>query len=678
MLRFSTILFCLLCSATALRAEAPITTLAEVKALAPETCRQSRPVRLEATVTYPDPGGGGWFLHDGRSGIYLHPSLTNETLTPIHFGERFLVEAVTGPGYFLPDLYCTRLTPLPAADLPTPVLVTEENLFSPDLDCQWVQLTNVTLVKIEVRATNRIDLTLKFAGWTIPAFMSGNLSAELDRLLYRPMTLTAVGAETFNRQRQLTGRLFFVPDISCFHLQAEARAGDPAKPLLAHHLLRCDTSPQTLVRLRGIVTHATRDELFLRDKSGSVRVLKPDEQTYQPGDEVEAEGYAAIAPYRPVLCARQIQRLANRREPAPVLWRKEITDLSFLQSELVQLRAEFLYYRAERDVLVLHCRTPRNYFDAFLAKTNRIPADWEHGSQVDLVGIVQVTASHSRPSLEDPDGFQLTLRSAADMKLIQRPFWWTSRGVKLGIVIALLLVAVCGLWIVLLRRQVRVQTGQILQQVEREATLEERQRIARDLHDTVQQQMTGLAIQLDNVVDRLDRKPELVRSTLNLARFMARHCREETGNAIRNLRCVTLETQGLEAALQEKLPTLTAEGSAQLQFALAEKPVRFEAVAETYFLRIAQEAVANAVRHAQANTITVATQYTAAAVTLSIQDDGCGFDPQASPAPGHFGLSGLHERADKINAALTVDSAPGKGTTVRVVLELGRAAKSAL
>ena len=661
-------------------AQTPLTSLAAVKALPLEECRRKLPVQIEATVTYPDPEGGGWFIHDGKTGIFLHSGETHDATNAIHFGDRLLVNGWTGLGGYQPDLYLNSLKRLSPGGFPEPVGVTEQNLFTPDLDCQWVLLTNARIIKFETREKKRIDLTFELAGWTLPAFMpwSDTAAAEVPKLLYRHVTIMAVGAETFNRQRQFTGRLFFVPGIDCIHPQTETEGATPPQLLKAHHLLRRETSTETPVRVRGVVTHATKTELFLRDSDGSIRVLDQGDQRFQPGDEVEVEGLAAIAPYRPSLCARQIRLLGKKPPPQPVFWRKEITDLSFLHAELVQVQAKYLFCDEQRAGRVLHCRSEKYFFDAFLPETDALPIDLAPGSGVELTGIFQVTASHSRPSLEEPDGFNLTLRSPADLVIVSSPSWWTARRLLLGLVGALLLVLLAGLWIRLLRRQVQAQTRQLTDQVEREATLNERQRIARDLHDTVQQQMTGLAIQLDNVVDRLDRKPELVRSTLNLARSMARHCREETGNAIRNLRCVTLETKGLEAALREKLPALTAEGSAQLQFALAEKPVRFEAVAETYFLRIAQEAVANAVRHAQAKTIIVATQYAAATVALSIQDDGCGFDPQANPAPGHFGLSGLHERADKINAALTVDSAPDKGTTVRVVLELGRAAKSAL
>ena len=658
-------------------AQQPLTSVEAFKTLSPEECRNRIPVQIEVTVTYPDPRGRGCFIHDGKTGTYLAAVKTMDTNDPIHFGDRLLINAFTDVGGYLPHLYYQSHKRLPAVGLPDPVLVTDQNLFSPALDCQWVRIQNALIVKIETREKWRLDFTLEIYGWTIPAYMAKSeaSSAEATKLLYRHVSLEAVSGETFNRQRQMTGRIFFIP-LHHLHPLPEPDAGVQPQLETSHHLLRCDTSVETPVRVHGVITHFTKENLFLRDKSGSLRVLAPGESEFHPGDEVEVDGVAAIAPFRPNLRARQIRLLSKNSSPLPVIWRKEIKDLSALQSELVQIQAEYLFCQDRREGKVLHCRTSAHFFDALLSISNSLPEDLTPGSRVQLTGIVQLTASYILPGPEEPDGFNLTLRTPADLVILSNPTWWTTRRLLIGMVLTVVLTLLASLWIVMLRRQVQAQTRQLTNQVEREATLNERQRIARDLHDTVQQQMTGLAIQLDNVVDRLDRKPELVRPTLNLARSMARYCREETGNAIRNLRCVTLETQGLEAALQEKLPSLTSEGSARLVFALAEKPVRFEAVAETYFLRIAQEAVSNAARHAQAKEITVSTLYSTTTVTLRIQDDGCGFDPQISSPLGHFGLSGMHERADKMNATLSLKSAPGKGTTVCVSVGLDGTTKS--
>ena len=91
-------------------------------------------------------------------------------------------------------------------------------------------------------------------------------------------------------------------------------------------------------------------------------------------------------------------------------------------------------------------------------------------------------------------------------------------------------------------------------------------------------------------------------------------------------------------------------------------------MAENHLLRLAQEGVANAAKHAAASNIAVDLYYTPDNVTLTIRDDGCGFDPSAPVPDGHFGLRSLRERANKLQAAIAIESAPGKGTMIRVVV----------
>ena len=114
---------------------------------------------------------------------------------------------------------------------------------------------------------------------------------------------------------------------------------------------------------------------------------------------------------------------------------------------------------------------------------------------------------------------------------------------------------------------------------------------------------------------------------------------------------------------------MTACG-ADFQMHSSGEPLPLAGIAETHLLRIAQEGVANAAHHAAARTISVDLDYTPEAVTLSIRDDGCGFDSTVPSMDGHFGLCGILERANKLQAACEIQSAPGKGTIIRVVVPL--------
>jgi signal transduction histidine kinase len=220
----------------------------------------------------------------------------------------------------------------------------------------------------------------------------------------------------------------------------------------------------------------------------------------------------------------------------------------------------------------------------------------------------------------------------------------------------------------MLRKRVVAQTEIIGAQLQRDAILGERQRLARDFHDTLEQELTGIAIQLDNVDGRFEPSPGKAREALQLARQMLRYCREEVRTSISDLRCVLLEHGGLESALREALPPLVTASNTAFTFNVSGTPFRIDSAVENHLLRMAREAVTNAVRHSSATHIDVELAFTPQSVRLSVNDDGQGFDATLRPPRGHFGLQGMHERAKKIGAALQIESTPGSGTAVRVTV----------
>ena len=272
------------------------------------------------------------------------------------------------------------------------------------------------------------------------------------------------------------------------------------------------------------------------------------------------------------------------------------------------------------------------------------------------------------------DGFRLHLRNADDITILRRAPWWTLRHLlwALGFIGALALVAI--VWAALLRRRVAEQTRIIGAQIERAAVKDERQRIARELHDTIEQELAGLSVQLRNARQRLAHAPDQAGTAIELAERMLRHCRNEARTSIRDLRSVALEQRGLRGALDELLAPLAAECGARFSLEVRGTPRNLAGPVEIHLLRIAQQAVANAVQHATPREIRAQLEYADDAVTLEIRDDGRGFDPAAPPPRGHFGVVGIRERANKMHAALTIESAPGAGTTVRVVVPAGAAA----
>jgi ligand-binding sensor domain-containing protein/two-component sensor histidine kinase len=200
------------------------------------------------------------------------------------------------------------------------------------------------------------------------------------------------------------------------------------------------------------------------------------------------------------------------------------------------------------------------------------------------------------------------------------------------------------------------------------AVLAERTRIAREIHDNLAQEMSGISVQLEVVARTMPREAEAARTHLDRARQQVRHGIAEARRYVWDLRSRALENNDLPGALSETARRLTSETTIQTQVEVNGTFRPLPRLVESNLLRIGQEAVNNAVKHAQAQRIFVNLVFDARRVQLSVRDDGRGFDEQAAGNghAGHFGLIGMRERAEQIGATLSIHSSAGAGTRVVV------------
>jgi ligand-binding sensor domain-containing protein/signal transduction histidine kinase len=212
------------------------------------------------------------------------------------------------------------------------------------------------------------------------------------------------------------------------------------------------------------------------------------------------------------------------------------------------------------------------------------------------------------------------------------------------------------------------------------AVLGERTRIARELHDTLAQSLTGMAMQIEAALGSLppDRETSQARGHLQRARTMVTAGLGEVRRSIWVLRArADSGAVSLPALLQDSLGQLTSHAEARLTFSSTGSVRPLSPEAERNLLRIAHEAVTNAVRHAHAAGIEVSLHYEEGGVRLHVRDDGQGFDPEATAAEtrgDRFGLVGMAERAHVMNGELRVESRPGAGTEIECRLPYGSAA----
>src|SRR5579883_1273461 len=202
----------------------------------------------------------------------------------------------------------------------------------------------------------------------------------------------------------------------------------------------------------------------------------------------------------------------------------------------------------------------------------------------------------------------------------------------------------------------------------------ERSRIARELHDTLIQGFSGITMELQALVGKL-RSPE-ERSQLQEIVQEAAACLRETRRSVAGLRSAPEPDSGLAGSIAQAARQITETKDVRLKLKLDNSPRGLAPEFEYNLLRIASEAITNAVKHSGARNIEVALQAAPPGLKLSVSDDGCGFDNGdcRHARPGHYGIIGMKERAAQIGAEIEFDSAPGQGAKVTIVAPVARAA----
>ena len=196
------------------------------------------------------------------------------------------------------------------------------------------------------------------------------------------------------------------------------------------------------------------------------------------------------------------------------------------------------------------------------------------------------------------------------------------------------------------------------------AALEERQRLARELHDSVSQALFGIGLGAKTARTVIERDPAKAIESIEYVHALAKTGMAEMRALIFELRPESLEKEGLVQALLKQAEAVGARHGISVQPTLCDEPVASLPVKEAIY-RIAQEAMHNTVKHAQAGQIQLSLTWSEREVAMEISDDGAGFDTAAS-YPGHLGLHSMEERATRLGGTLEVGSVAGGGTRVCV------------
>jgi signal transduction histidine kinase len=217
---------------------------------------------------------------------------------------------------------------------------------------------------------------------------------------------------------------------------------------------------------------------------------------------------------------------------------------------------------------------------------------------------------------------------------------------------------------------IAIENARLHHQAENLAVMEERQRLARELHDSVTQSLYTVTLYSDAARLALSSgRLEAAKENLRELRNMAREAMIDMRLLIFELHPPILEKEGLVAALRTRLESVEARSGINTDFQV-EGERRLPVSTESELFRIAQEALNNAVKHSRATSIQVDLNFGDSSFLMCVWDNGVGFDPDAIALHGGLGFRGMNERAHRINGDLKVVSAPGEGTSLTVAVDI--------
>ncbi|HVT72183.1 MAG TPA: histidine kinase [Lacunisphaera sp.] len=697
---------------------APLTSAAAVLSLSAAQAGSRLPVVVTGVVTASESDWNGqFFIQDATGGVFVE-NLGRPGPAP---GDVVTIDGVTHPGAFAPIISSPQWRVVGRAPLPGAKSILIENLEAGVEDGVRVEISGV--VRTAHLENSRLVVDLAVGGYRLQ--VNAHLAPEVPvaSLVAARVRVRGTAATHYNESlRHLISVGVYAPQAEDFTVLEPERVSpfdEAVIPVNNVAQYQRGRAPDRRVHLRGTVTlQRYGEEVFLQDATGGIRLACAQTDHFAPGDQVEAAGFIEYENFLPLLRDAELRRLPSPRAP-PAARSAPFAELrrGLHHGELVRLRGKLLN-RSTRPVsrptvgfagfatlLLLQGEDTTFTVEREGEKEDAVLAAVPIGSVVEADGVCVLTMDATGKQLIS---LRLLLPGAASLHLLQRPSWLTPERLLAGVGLLSVGLIVLGAWLLtvasknatlknLIREREQAQralqeahdtleqkvaersaqlqvemTARKTDELQFKAVLAERTRLARDLHDTLEQTLTGIALRLDTSARVAARDPEAADRHLQLARNWLHQSQVDLRRSIWDLRSRELEQFDLAGALRRSAEQLVDGTDTRLSFRAEGAPQGLPEVVEENVLRIGQEALTNIAKHARASRIGILLQFTPAALLLRIEDNGVGFAHHAAdlPAEGHFGLRGMTERAKRLAGGITINSIPGKGTTITVEIPL--------
>jgi signal transduction histidine kinase len=670
-----------------------------------------RRVLVRGVVTWRS--GTGLIIQDDTAGIWVDMPGEASRRSEIECDPEGLARLVPGGevevvgwtkrGGFAPNIAPEAIRILGTRPEPEPRATDAERFFGGVDDCLRVSVAG--LVQGVRDGGGEWHLAVADRGRRFQAIVPKKIMPQApEHLIDAEVRMVGVATTRYNTRGEHRGTRLLIVRPADLALMRPATGGPfeaPHLPLRAIAQYAPESRGGRRIRTQGLVTFCEpRRFLYLQQGTMGVRVETSSAERFAPGDLVEVAGFVNRRSEVAGIFEAVVRKLATDRSLQPMrITPDDIVAINRKASNqgtvatpgdykgcLVTFSARVVDVQpsGDRGAVLLHSGST-GVVAVASAETFPELRFLEPGSDVQVSGIVREnTVQENFPDADEawalaavPSGqLQLLLRSPADVRLIRAPSWWKPHRLAVALAAVAGLAGAAFAWVVVLRQQVRRQLTLIETKLQSEAATEERHRIAQEFHDTLEQDLAGITLQLDAAAHRtVDPRSQTV---LEEQRGLVARLQSEAHDFLWDLR----DPARHDGSLVESLASQTA----YLQ-SLADVPVRLDAAADLprvpplvqyQLLRIVREAVSNAVRHGDPTGIDLRLEASAERLSLTIADDGRGFDVAAHEAVvSHFGLRGMRERARRIGAAIEIESRPERGTRVKVSVPAARLAMTA-
>jgi signal transduction histidine kinase len=645
-----------------------LTTARELRNLPEAEAARHYPVHLHVVVTLVEPQRTIFFRDDSGASFVRW----GKNVPDLQAGDQIELEGLTYPGLYLTGIAANKVTVLAHGEPPEPRPMDYEQLASGQFHYDRVEVHGI--VRSITPGEQYSVLKLALGNGSIDVYPVSDDPPPDEHLVDAVVRVAGIAAGYINDRRQLVAPHLRVRSLADVKVLEPA----PVEPFAiettpASQLLRFAPNGRAghRVKVRGAVTQQEPGSaIYLRDGTQGLRVRTTTTETIAPTEVVEALGFSTMGTLSAELDDAVLRRTG---ETAPIGANAAVVkDLAAgkLDADLVEVEANVRDVLREPDRIRLTVQAADTPFQAIVPITANAPEIPPAGSRVRLRGICRVVEATqpTRSFNTRARSFELLLsNSPGAVTILRRPPWWTTQRLEIAAGIFLGLAVLALAWAALLRQQIRRQTTLIRTQVEAATIADERQRISREFHDTLEQELVGVSLRLDAASARAadSKLLELLTGTQRLVQQLQAGVR----SIVWNLRGSSLATQPLADAIRPAIANATS--GRQLEILTVGQARRLPEVIGHELLRVAQEAAANAVKHGNAQRIVIRLDFSAPAqMRLVIEDDGAGFDTSAPVPAGHFGIIGIRERVEKLGGHLELRSQPGKGTTVEVKVPL--------